>query len=258
MSRHRRVLDAVLDGTRRVEDLAALLGVSPSTVRRALGELEDEGRVVRTRGGAVPVGALAHAEPSWTEKQRRRVPAKRAIAEHAAALVQDHHVVLLDAGSTTTFIAERLADRRGPTVVTNGIGPMTALQHAEGVEVIVTGGHLRRPRGSLAGDLTRVVLDRIGVDIAFVGVDGLDPERGLNCPTAEIGALKELLMRSAPHTVLVTDSSKLGVAPHHHWAPVPGPYTLVTDDGLDPGVRTALESDRRCALVALPPRTPSP
>ncbi len=255
--RHQRVLDAVVDGVQRVEDLAALLEISPSTVRRALSELEQAGRVVRTHGGAVPVGALATAELSWTDKQRRHAPAKRAIAEYAAGLVEDHHVVLLDAGSTTTFLAERLANRQGPTVVTNGIGPTIALQHAEGVELIVTGGQLRRRRGSLVGELTRAVLDRVTVDIAFVGVDGLVPGRGLNCPDPEVGALKELLMRDALRTVLVTDSSKVGAAPYHHWAVIPGPYVLVTDDGLDPGVRTDLDADPRCEVVTLPPRVAS-
>lgn len=254
MGRHQFVLNAVIDGVQRVDDLAALLDISPSTVRRALTELEQSGKVVRTYGGAVPLGVVGAAELSWTEKQRRNASAKRAIAVHASGLVHDDHIVLLDAGSTTTFIAEQLATRTGPTVVTNGMGPMIALQHADGIELVVTGGRLHGRRGSLVGDFTRAVLDRITVDIAFIGVDGLDPAHGLNCPSPELGALKELLMRSALHTVLVTDSTKVGAAPYHHWAVIPGPYTLVTDDGIDPATRAALDADPRCEIVAVPHR----
>ncbi|PSK92299.1 DeoR family transcriptional regulator [Murinocardiopsis flavida] len=254
MARYERLFDAVVDGVQRVEDLAVLLEISPSTVRRALTELEQAGRVVRTHGGAVPVPAGA-AELSWTDKQRRNAPAKRAIADHAAGLVDDDHVVILDAGSTTTFIAERLAERSGLAVITNGMGPMIALQHAEGVDLTVVGGRLRRRRGSLVGDHARAVLERVTADIVFVGVDGLDPGRGLNCPNPEIGGLKELLMRSARRTVLVTDSAKVGAAPFHHWALIPGPYTLVTDSAISDDARAALDADPQCESVVLPPRT---
>lgn len=255
MARYQRMLDAVVDGVQRVEDLAVLLDISPSTVRRALTELEQAGKVVRTHGGAVPVPG-GSAELSWPEKQGRNAPAKRAIADYAAGLVDDDHIAILDAGSTTTFIAERLAERSGPAVVTNGMGPMIALQHADGIDLTVVGGHLRRRRGSLVGDYTRAVLDRITADIAFVGVDGLVPGRGLNCPGPEIGGLKELLMRSARRTVLVTDSAKIGASPFQHWAVIPGPYTLVTDTGIGDAARATLEADPRCETVVLPPRTP--
>ncbi|MFC9088535.1 DeoR/GlpR family DNA-binding transcription regulator [Nocardiopsis dassonvillei] len=242
--RHQGLLDAVTDGVQRVEDLARELGISPSTVRRGLGELERAGKVVRTHGGAVP--APAGAELSWTQKSLRNAPAKRRIADHAASLVEDDHVVLLDAGSTTTFVAERLARRSGPTVVTSGLGPMAALHDAEGIELVVVGGRVRRRRGSIVGDYAHGVLDRITPHIAFIGADGLLPGRGLNCPSPEIAAAKELQMRSARRIFVVADSTKVGSGPHPYWAVVPGPYGLITDDGIGAREREALDADPAC------------
>ncbi|GAA3753516.1 DeoR/GlpR family transcriptional regulator of sugar metabolism [Spinactinospora alkalitolerans] len=247
MARHQRLLDAVIDGVQRVEELADVLGVSPSTVRRGLSELEQAGKVVRTHGGAVPVSVTG--ELSWTQKSERNAAAKRRIAECANTLVNDDHVVLLDAGSTTTFVAERLAARSGLTVVTNGIGPLWALHDAEDVEVILTGGRVRQRRGSIVGDYARAVLDRITADIAFIGADGLVPGRGVNCSSSELAAIKELHLRSARHAVVVADSSKIGAAPFPHWAIVPGHYTVITDDGLSEKARRSLAEDPRCTPV---------
>ncbi|MBV2366625.1 DeoR/GlpR family DNA-binding transcription regulator [Streptomonospora nanhaiensis] len=244
--RHQELLDAVTDGVQRVEDLARTLGISPSTVRRGLAELEQAGKVVRTHGGAVP--APAGGELSWTQKSLRNAPAKRRIAAGAADLVQDDHVVLLDAGSTTTFIAERLAQRSGPTVVTSGLGPMTALHDAEGIELIVIGGRVRRRRGSIVGDYARGVLDRITADIAFIGADGIVPGRGINCPSPELAAMKELQMRGARTVVVVADSSKVRADEYAYWAVLPGHYVLLTDDGISAEDTQLLEADPSCEL----------
>ncbi len=54
--RRERVLDALArTGAVSVGDVASQLGVSEMTVRRDLVELEKEGKLVRTHGGAVPL-----------------------------------------------------------------------------------------------------------------------------------------------------------------------------------------------------------
>ncbi|GAB3710435.1 DeoR/GlpR family DNA-binding transcription regulator [Nocardiopsis nanhaiensis] len=253
--RHQKLLDAVTDGVQRVDDLAQELGVSPSTVRRGLTELEQAGRVVRTHGGAVLAPA---AELSWVQKGRQHTQEKRRIAEHAAALVEDDHTVILDAGSTTTLVAERLSARSGPTVLTTGTGPMSVLFDAEGIELILVGGRVRHRRGALVGEYTRGVLERINADLAFLGADGLVPGRGINCPSPELAAVKELQARAARHTVVVADSSKIGADTEAHWAVLPGPYTLITDDGLSGADRRALEADPHCTPLVLVPHDPPP
>ncbi|RCV58177.1 DeoR family transcriptional regulator [Marinitenerispora sediminis] len=258
--RHQRLLDAVTDGIQRVEDLAEALDVSPSTVRRGLTDLERAGKVVRTHGGAVPVPATG--ELSWTQKSRRNSAAKRRIAEYAADLVQEGDVVLLDAGSTTTFVAERLAERTGITVVTNGLGPLWALREAEGVDVLLTGGRLRQRRGSIVGEHTRGVLDRITADVAFLGADGLVPERGVNCPSPELAAVKELMLNRARRAVIVADSTKIGADPYPNWALIPGEHTVVTDAGIPEDARLRLAADPRCTPVVVAagqaPSSPAP
>ncbi|QVQ54004.1 DeoR/GlpR transcriptional regulator [Spiractinospora alimapuensis] len=255
MPRHQRLYDAVVDGVHRVDDLAALLAVSPSTVRRVLAELERAGKVVRTHGGALPLGA--GTELSVAQKSRQHATAKRRIAERAVDMVARLDLgrsptVLLDAGSTTTYIAEKLASSASPlSVITTGTGPLWALCEAEGVEVTVAGGRLRHRRGSFVGDLVREALDRVTPDIAFIGADGLVPTLGISCRSAELAEVKELQCRRATCVVVVADASKIGAEPFPHWARLPDAYQVITDDTLTTEGRTALADDPRCAPITV-------
>lgn len=250
MPRHQRLYDAVVDGTHRVDDLAALLDVSPSTVRRALAELERAGKVVRTHGGALPLGT--GTELSVAQKSRHHATAKRRIAERAVELVTRLDLgrpptVLLDAGSTTTYIAEKLAGFASPlSVITTGTGPLWALSEAEGLEVTVAGGRLRHRRGSFVGDLVRETLDRVTPDIAFLGADGLVPTLGISCRSADLAEVKELQCHRATRVVVVADASKVGSEPFPYWARLPESYRVITDDTLTTEGRNALANDSRC------------
>src|SRR5579883_1937640 len=71
------------EGVVEVEDMAAKLGVSPSTVRRGLRDLESRGLLRRTHGGAVPVEASLYEpfryDASFQEQERLRSKEKRRI-----------------------------------------------------------------------------------------------------------------------------------------------------------------------------------
>ncbi len=241
------LLRSIEHGFERVQDLARELDVSPSTVRRGLTDLARDGRVVRTYGGAV----LAGGERSWQQKSLQHAPAKHAIAAQAADLVQEGQAVLLGAGTTSTLIAEKLADRSGITVYTNGIGSLLALRDAEGIEVCLLGGSVRWRTGAITGAAARGALRRVSVDLAFLGADGFLPERGINVLTEELAELKDAKLRSARRAVITVDSSKIGRRPHRFWSPVDGACTLITDDGLSASVAAELEREPGCRLVVV-------
>jgi len=115
-ARHDALVALVREGVASVETLAARAGVSPSTVRRDLKRLQDEGRIARTYGGAM-VRDTFH-ERSFGESERLNQEAKAAIAARALDLVPKGGTVFLDAGTTCLALARLLAGRSGLTVVT--------------------------------------------------------------------------------------------------------------------------------------------
>jgi DeoR family transcriptional regulator of aga operon len=198
----------------RVSELAGTFGVSDVTVRTDLAALEAEQGIRRVRGGAIASSNPVHPEHSYEEASHRMTAEKAAIAAHAAGLVTSGMSVLLDVGSTTTAIAQALVARPEldrVTVITNGLTVALELEASlGGITVVVLGGTLRRLQHSLVDPWASFVLGRLHADLAFIGCNGIDADRGvtnLNLPEAEV---KARMVAAAARVVVVADGSKIG------------------------------------------------
>jgi DeoR family transcriptional regulator, fructose operon transcriptional repressor len=218
--RRAKLLGEVRNGVEQIQDLADQFRVSPSTIRRDLTMLAQDGHVVRTYGGAV--------ERSVREKDAHNSAAKEQIALQAAEMVEDGEIVVLDAGTTTGRLAAHLAHRR-VTVVTNGLTAILALAESRSVELIILGGRLRHPNEAIVGTTVIEQLRHISADRAFLGTDGLSPQRGLCAPSLEQAHLKHAMLHSAEHAYVLADRSKLGAEPFHYWTPLDRPHTVLTN-----------------------------
>lgn len=251
--RHDALLGLLRGGTTQVEDLAAAVGVSASTVRRDLRRLDRQGEVARTYGGALVPGAFH--ERGVDERAGLRSEAKAAIAVRALLLVPEGATVFLDAGSTCGALARLLVDRVGLTVVTRGLEVALELTGRGEVEVVMLGGRVRRMSHGLVGPLTDLAMDRLVVDVAFLGADAVHPRDGVGEPTLEEATVKERVAQRARRVVVLADASKLAGEPVPAWARLPGGWTLVTDAAAPATVRRAFE---RAGVEVLLPLDPSP
>lgn len=225
--RHDRLLSLVRGGTTRVEDLSSTLGVSPSTVRRDLCRLRDAGMVTRTYGGAVTSGPFRERELG--ERLRIEQRAKAAIGARAAELVPEGGTIFVDAGSTCGQLAEHLRER-SLTVLTRGLEIAIMLASAPAIEVVVPGGTVAPKSHGLVGPLTDLALDRVVVDVAFLGVDAVDPVNGVGEPTLAEAEVKERVAQRARRVVVLADATKLTRSSVPAWAPLPVGWTLVTNE----------------------------
>jgi DeoR family transcriptional regulator of aga operon len=213
-ARRDRLLRAVTDrGFIRVTDAAAELGVSGVTVRSDLAALEAAGSIVRVHGGAMPQSTGA-SESSFESSLETEAQAKRSIGRRAAGLVSSGQSILLDVGTTALAVAHALVDRReleDVTIVTNGLTIALALEAAmPRFTVVVTGGTLRPLQHSLVNPFASPFLESLNVDLAFIGCNGVDLERGVtnvNLPEAEV---KRRMVLAATRPVLIADASKIG------------------------------------------------
>ena len=122
-----------------------------------------------------------------------------------------------------------MRNRTDITIVTNGVSSLLELADSK-VEVVVLGGRLRRPNEALLGTRTEQALRRISPDIAFLGADGVDPARGINCPDYEQAALKETMTEGQHTSWVLADHTKLRPsAAFRYWAAMPKASGIVTD-----------------------------
>lgn len=247
MSKHERwsrLLELLAaEGRLEVEEAATTLEVSPATIRRDLDELAEQQMLVRTRGGAVAHG-VAYELP-LRYKSSRHASEKQRIAAAVAELIGEGEVVGLNGGTTTTEVARSLALRAGAgrrdsseapgptlTVVTNALNIAGELAVRPQIKIVVTGGVARPQTYELVGPLTVGVLKEVVLDVAVLGVDGVDPQLGLMTHQEDEASISRLFAERARRVVVVTDSSKMGKRAFARICGLDRVDVLVTDSAL--------------------------
>ena len=239
-ARHERLLALVRAGSSGVDELATALQISPSTVRRDLAHLNTAGAITRTYGGAT--SAAPFRERELSDRVTVEHAAKAAIGTRAVALVPPGATIFLDAGSTCGELARQLWHAEGLTVITRSLDSALFLASAPGIEVVVTGGRVSRTSHGLEGPLADLALGRYMVDVAFLGVDAVDPVDGVGEPTLPEAQVKDTAARRARRVVVLADASKLARGAVPAWAPLPHGWTLITNE-VDDGVLDRYRSE---------------
>jgi DeoR family transcriptional regulator of aga operon len=217
-----------------VKDLARRFSTSYVTIRNDLESLHSHGLVKRTHGGALPPQAGALLDPSLREKENLHPAEKQRIAEASAALVRERESVILDSGTTATAVARALRKFRSLTVITNAVNIAAELAGTP-IEVVLTGGTLRKNSFSLVGPLAEDSLHRLSADIMFLAVDGFDVRYGLTTPNLLESRVNRVMMEIARKTIVICDSSKFGRRSLSLIAPPSAIHHVITDSGVSKG-----------------------
>ena len=229
----RRAIVEVLqrDGRVLVTELARKFKTSQVTIRKDLEILHTHGQIHRTHGGALPAREGALQDPTLREKQKLHHNEKLRIAAAAARLVSEGQVIILDSGTTTTEIARALRFFKNLTIVTNAVNIAAELATSS-VEVILTGGTIRKNSFSLVGPIAEEALHRLHADLLFLGVDGFDVLYGLSTPNLLEAKVNRMMVEVARRTVAVCDSSKFGRRSLSLIVPPRAVHQVITDSGI--------------------------
>lgn len=236
----------------RVATIAALakeFGVHEATIRRDLSEIEQDGLIRRTHGGATTDQWTSH-EPPFNERTGHQLEQKMLIGKLAASLVEDGDHIIIDSGTTTLHIAKNLFHRSNITVVTNDMNIAAELRNASGIKVILTGGDLYPCSYMLNGMFTENVLDAVHVNKAFIGIPSIHPQHGLMHPEAVLVPTKQKMIKAAQDVIVVADGSKVGKLSLHTVAPNHQIHTLITGkDAPEHDIKLLRESGVEVLLV---------
>jgi len=232
--------------------LAAELSVSESTIRRDLAQLEEEGIVRRTHGGAVFVSDRFSAL-NYAAREASEVPEKQAIGRVVAELIPDGQAVLIDGGTTTFQVARHLMTR-SVQVVTNSLPIVNALSSAANVELIFLGGYIYPRTGVALGPLTSQALASVHVRQAVISVAGITEEGFYNANMLLVEAERQM-MKSAAEVIVAADHTKFGRTGLAYLAGWDRVDRVVSDERLDPRWQQVVR-DRGAELILAPLEAP--
>jgi DeoR family fructose operon transcriptional repressor len=192
-----------------VPELSHLLRVTTATIRRDLSHLEQRALIIRTHGGALKIDKTS-GEASLQERVTLHKDEKQRIAQFVAQLVLDGETIMMDGGSTTLIVAQKLNTKRDLTIITNSPPIAAVIAEQNGCKVILTGGEVRKNTDTLVGTITESTIKQFRADKTIIGMSGLLSDEGFFTVSPPETEIKRIMARCGKETIVVMDSSKVG------------------------------------------------
>lgn len=209
--RQEKILDRLRqNGSVKVTVLAKDMGISESTIRRDINELDRQGRLKKVFGGAVALNRdMSPVETDVAQRTLINIREKDIIAEYAASMINDNDFVYIDAGTTTEKMVDYL-DKKSVTYVTNGITHAKKLIQ-RGFDAYVIGGLLRPSTEAVIGAAAIEAVQKYNFTKCFMGTNGIDTESGFTTPDIGEAAVKTAVMKKSYVSFVLADHTKFGL-----------------------------------------------
>lgn len=247
--RHSEIMRMLSDeGTVTISELASRLGVSLETVRRDVRPLTENGLVLKIHGAVGLAGQVGEAP--FQRRMRENANAKRRIAREMAGFIQDGDSVMLDTGTTTSFVARELLDHRRLTVVTNSSDIARTLATINGNKVYMAGGELRSDSGAAFGVSAIDFISKFSVAHAIISAGAIDAGSGVMDFDLEEAEFARMMLSRGERSYVVTDHSKFGRRGLVQVAGFEAIGRVVTDAPANDEIAAALEAQGAELTVA--------
>ena len=210
-----------------VEGLAADLATSRETIRRDLAELDRQGLLRRVHGGAV-VEVREVEEGPFHLRLSQQVEAKRAMARHVAAGLMPGDSAFIDTGSTTLFLAEEIARRKGLIIITNSAEIAHRCAKGDGNRVVLIGGEFRGAGRETVGALALAQIGQVRAAQAILTVASVT-ERGAFDVDPQEAEVARAMIGQVEQVTIMADASKMGKVGVFEVCPIARIGRIVTD-----------------------------
>lgn len=151
LARQKHILDRLSEtGQLSISELVAELQVSADTIRRDLSDLEQQGVLQKSHGGAIALNV-----PAMTRQGRNALltQTKQRLGQQVAARIPSGSTLFLDAGSTLLAVAAQL---KGPlTVITASLDIAQLFSNRADIQLILLGGQWDSKQRLFAGSASQ-------------------------------------------------------------------------------------------------------
>lgn len=242
VERRNRIMSLLNDNkSLLVQETASLFDVTEETIRRDLKVLENQGLLTRTHGGAILPDDIK-AEAPLNVREGINMAGKDSIGKLAAGLVKDGDTILLDASTSSLYVAKHLKDKKGLTVITNAQRIILELAESDDITLISTGGIVRNKSLSCVGRTAENAISGYHADTVFFSCKGFSPKRGLTDSNEQESDIRKLMLRCSEQRVFLCDRTKFDKVGYISTAGMKDIDYFITDGGLPPEWQTEMEA----------------
>jgi DeoR family transcriptional regulator, deoxyribose operon repressor len=215
-------------------ELSLLLGVSEMTVRRDLELLSNERKVRLVHAGAILSGRESATLAAYTLPPDFATAGgeKARIGKKAASLLEPGDVIIIDAGSTTEWMARSLPPSLPLTVLCYALNILVAVSGDEKRRVVFAGGALRNDTLVFESPEGVSLLRRYRANKAFLSAGGLSDTLGVTCEDPVEAELKKAAVASSQTRILLVDSRKFAAVKPSWFAELRDFHAVITDTGV--------------------------
>ena len=210
-----------------VQRLSLQLFVSLPTIRRDLTELQRRGQIIRSHGGAKKIQG-EHTVAPLNFRRTINAPSKRVLCRAAAELVEDNEIIFIDSSTTTLQMADFLGEKKGITVITNGITLATQLAQ-KGIKTYCTGGEIFQNSLAHFGSFAEDFIRRFNIDTLFFSCHGVNNQGMLNDPSLPETQIRKVAIEQSLKTVFLCDETKFSLSTPYNLVPINTMDYVITD-----------------------------
>lgn len=242
--RKSKIVDMIKSqGKAEVGNLASMLSVVPETIRRDLKELEMQGILKRTYGGAVLVERkdTPSLDPIVIKRHYRE---KIKLSKAAAELVEDGDTIFVDCSTTLLNLIRFIDPLYNVTLLTNSIEILRLKGTIQNlVTVVCSGGILQPAYMYLSGGPANNMHADFIPSKAFISCSGISLDYGVTDDKWDNAEFKRSMIKSSQKLICVADHSKFEKTGPVKLIGIDACDVLITDKPLDKKYEEMLQSD---------------
>ena len=193
-----------------VEELASELFVSGATIRRDLKNMEQQGLLKRSHGGAILFKPSIGEETAFALREQENTSAKRKIANIASRLIKSGQSIFMDSSSTTGAVIPFLNNFKYLSVTTTGLRNALLLSQTNTMNIYIAGGVVLNHSNSIVGTDTVDCISKFHADLALISCMGVDGKAGFTDASIEQAKLKQQMRKNSQQVAVLCDSTKFG------------------------------------------------
>ncbi len=236
-----------------VNDLAVRFDISKETIRRDLHDLEKDGVLKRTHGGAVlnSVGSNIPAEYPVTVRGIQRLNEKNVICRKAAEFVREGDIIFVDNSSTTAFLAKYISRDIHATILTNSLNLLIEATKypCPNHMYICLGGIFKTTNLSMHGNITIKNAGEFYPNKTFISCTGINPVSKIADASIQEADAKRLMIERAQTVYLLADYTKFEKSGQVFLADFNSIDTIITDRNVNRHSISYLESEHLRVLA---------